>query len=416
MAANELMTKIITRNDSTAKWLENADQVLLKGEMAIEFTESGDPKIKIGDGVSAYSELKYFGGETAVQLFEAELGSEESHTDAIARVVTDTEVSEGAFAVVKAPIADGKAEYTAYIYASGAWKALDGNYNAENIYFDKDLVTTSAVGNITLTNGQATIAAAGKNLKQLFDTIFVKEKNPSITQPSVSVSSGQAKAYEVGTKVTPSWSATFNAGKYEFGPATGVTVESWSITDTEGNTDTAASGSFPQITVADNTNYKITATAKHTVGAVPVTNVGNPYEAGKIAEGSKSATTSTAITGYRSFFYGVLDTDSATTPLTSEIIRTLTNGGAYNASKTFTLNGSATAKRIVVAYPKNTTRGGLKEVILTSAMNTPITETYTAVADVEVEGVNGAEAIAYTVKCYEPASIDAGEVHKITLA
>ena len=48
----ELLTRIITRNDSTAKWLENSDQVLLKGEMAIEFTESGEPKIKIGDGVT----------------------------------------------------------------------------------------------------------------------------------------------------------------------------------------------------------------------------------------------------------------------------------------------------------------------------------------------------------------------------
>jgi hypothetical protein len=42
---------------------------------------------------------------------------------------------------------------------------MDGNYNAENVYFDEDLITTSAVGNITLTNGSATIAAAGKNLK-----------------------------------------------------------------------------------------------------------------------------------------------------------------------------------------------------------------------------------------------------------
>lgn len=412
----ELKTRIITRNDSTEKWLLNSDQVLLKGEMAIEFTESGDPKIKIGDGVSSYAELKYFGGETAVQLFEAELGEAETHTAAITRVVGDTEVSDGAFAIVKSTISGDKVEYTAYMYAADTWKALDGNYNAENVYFDKDLLTTSAIGNIVLTNGQATIAAQGKNLKQLFDTIFVKEKNPTITPPSVSISSGQAKAYEVGTKVVPSYSATFNAGTYEFGPATGVTVTSWSIADTEGNTATTQTGSFNEITVADDTAYKITATANYGAGTVPVTNVGNAYTSGQIAAGSKSATTSTAISGYRSFFYGVLNTTSVDAPLTSEIIRGLTNGGAYNGTKTFTLNGSATAKRIVVAYPKNTTRGGLREVILTSAMNTPVTDSYAAVSDVMVEGVNGATAIAYTVKCYEPAAIDAGEVHKITLA
>lgn len=413
----ELLTRIITRNDSTAKWLENADQVLLKGEMAIEFTESGDPKIKIGDGTTTYANLKYFGGETTVQLFETDLGEGETHTTAIERVVADTEVTEGAFAVVKTAIAAGKTEYTAYIYTSGVWKALDGNYNAENVYFDKDLVTTSAIGNITLTNGQATIAAQGKNLKQLFDTIFVKEKNPTITAPSVSISSAQAKAYEVGTKVTPSWIATFNTGKYEFGPNTGVTVNSWTVTDTEGHTVETKDGSFPEITVTDDTAYKITATADHTDGVIPVTNVGNTYESGQIKAGTKSATTNTSITGYRSFFYGVLDTTTADAPLTSSIVRALTNGGAYNGTKTFTLNGSTTAKRIIIAIPANSSRGGLKEVILTSAMNTPVTDSYIKTANaVEVEGVNGATAITYNVWCYEPAAIDAGEVHKITLA
>ena len=75
----ELMTRIIIRNDSTVNWSANDDQVLLKGEMGIEFTESGEPKIKIGDGVSTWAELKYFGGETAVQFFEATLEGEETH-------------------------------------------------------------------------------------------------------------------------------------------------------------------------------------------------------------------------------------------------------------------------------------------------------------------------------------------------
>ena len=107
---------------------------------------------------------------------------------------------KGDMCVITKTIAGDKAEKTAYEYNGTAWVALDGNYNAENVYFAQDLITTSAVGNITLTNGQATIAAAGKNLKQVFDTIFVKEKNPTITQPSVSVSCPQAKTYEVGSE------------------------------------------------------------------------------------------------------------------------------------------------------------------------------------------------------------------------
>ena len=49
-------------------------------------------------------------------------------------------------------------------------------------------------------------------------------------------------------------------------------------------------------------------------------------------------------------------------------------------------------------------------------MNTPVTDSYVkTTAAVKVEGANGATAIDYDVYVYEPASIDAGEVHKITL-
>ena len=254
-----------------------------------------------------------------------------------------------------------------------------------------------------------------------------KESEPTITQPSAGFDSVTSGAYEVGTEVTPAYDANFSAGSYSYGPATGVTVTSWEVTDTAGNTLDTEKGSFPAITVADGTNYKITAKANHTAGATPLTNWENETT-GAIAEGSKSSTSS-AITGYRSFFYGVLNTSSTEQPLTSALVRegkdsegnvvdtALTNGGNYNASKTFTLNGSATAKRIVVLIPSTSTRSGLKEVILTSAMNTPVTDSYTkTTAAVKVEGVNGATAIDYTAYVYEPASIDAGEVHKITLA
>lgn len=41
-----------------------------------------------------------------------------------------------------------------------------------------------------------------------------------------------AKAYEVGTKITPSYSAKLNAGSYSYGPATGITATSWSVSAT----------------------------------------------------------------------------------------------------------------------------------------------------------------------------------------
>ena len=290
-----------------------------------------------------------------------------------------------------------------------------GSVSAKDVMFDSDLVLTQEFGRYTLTDGKVTIPAEGKSWYDVFMDAYSQDKNPTITQPSVTLTANAIKAYEVGTKVTPSYSATLNAGSYEYGPATGITASSWSVSNGT-DTKTTASGSFDEITVADDTNYSITATANYEAGAIPLTALGAGYADGQIVAGSKSATKS-KITGYRSFFYGVLDTSTADAPLTSAIIRGMTNGGAYSASKTFTLNGSATAKRIVIAIPSASTRAGLKEVILTSAMNTPVTDSYVKTeAAVQVEGVNGFTAVDYDVYVYEPASIDAGEVHKITLA
>lgn len=405
-------SRIVLKNDSTDNWTANQDKVLLKGEVGIEFKSDGKTKIKIGDGTTTWSNLGYTGGEAAKTFQVGDLSE-----------ITDTDLKVGDVAIVKTAIytdaeneSNNKYSYTGYVYNGSAWTAMDGNYSADNVYFGDDMLVTKEIGYITLTNGQGTIPSKGKNLSEVFEAMFVKEQNPTITQPSVNLTFSQAKAYEVGTVVSPTYEATFNAGSYSYGPATGVTVTSWEISDTAGNTASTASGSFDDITVADSTNYKITAKANHTAGAIPLTNKKNEYVAGQIVAGNKTKT-SGAITGYRSFFYGVLATSSADAPLTSTIVRGLTNGNAYNSSKTFTINANSTAKRIVIAVPSSSTRSGLKEVILTSAMNTPVTDSYVkTAAAVQVEGVNGATAVNYDVWVYEPAAIDAGEVHKITLA
>lgn len=419
MANQTLRTVIQFKRDTSANWVTNKDVIPAAGEPCYDVNAG---TLKIGDGATTYENLPaIYAGEipVAASHYEGVKQDGESDMEVIARVLAAGNVGEtheDDIFIVKTLIAGGKYSHTAYVYDGAKWVAMDGNYNADNVYFDEDMLVTKEIGYITLTNGQGTIPSSGKNIKEVFEAMFVKEQNPTTTQPKVALTFSQAKAYEVGSKVIPSYSATFNAGSYTYGPATGVTVTTWEVTDTDGNTSASASGTFPEITVADGTNYKITAKATHTEGAVPVTNKKTPYEAGKIAAGSKS-TTSSAVTGYRSFFYGVLDTATANAPLTSAIIRGMTNGGAYNGSKTFTLNGSATAKRIVIAIPASSTRAGLKEVILTSAMNTPVTDSYVKTANaVEVDGVNGATAVSYNVYVYEPAAIDAGEVHKITLA
>lgn len=337
----------------------------------------------------------------------------ETDAQVIARVVQGHHLIKNDIFVVKALIAEGKYSFTAYTYDGTNWCAMDGNYNAENIYFDKDFKVTEAIGTIKeLPNGQATLEANGKNLREVLAALFAKEQNPTITQPSVAITANKMKAYEVGTKVTPDYTATFNSGKYQYGPATGVAVTAWSVADTDSHELTTATGAFPELTVGDNTNYKITATATYGDGVAPKTNLGNEYAAGKIQAGSKSKD-SDAITGYRSFFYGVVKTDA----LNSTVIRGLTNGGAYNSTKTLTVTvNGADGVGIVVAVPADSTRTGVKEVLLTTSMNADITADYVVSTPVDVEGANGYTAKSYKIYFYKPAKLTSGQSHKITLA
>ncbi len=58
MATKTLNTRISLKTDTTTNWATST-LVLLKGEAALEITESGDYKIKFGDGVKTFKELTY---------------------------------------------------------------------------------------------------------------------------------------------------------------------------------------------------------------------------------------------------------------------------------------------------------------------------------------------------------------------
>jgi hypothetical protein len=285
---------------------------------------------------------------------------------------------------------------------NGEWVAQEitipdavDSLDAEKVLFSDDLTTTVAIGNITLSKGQATIPAKGKNLKQVWDTIFVKEKNPTTTQPSVTLTFDQAKAYEVGTKITPSYTATFNAGSYSYGPATGVTVSKWTVTDTRSKTSSKSSGSFAELQITDDVSYKITAKAEHTAGATPLTNTGNEYSSGKIAAGTKSKT-SGAATGYRNSFYGTLENKNS---LTSSVIRGLNKSGEALANgSSFTVAVPIGALRVVIAYPAT-----LQDVTSIQDENSAY---FNIAANFKLQTINVNGANDYTAISYKVYTLD----------
>ena len=357
---------------------------------------------------------------TKTQIFEVSPMQEETHMQAIVRTVGNSQLNIGDISIIKELIINDKYQYTAYVYDS-EWKAMDGNYNAENVYFDEDLLTTSTIGVIELENGQATIPAAGKNLKEVFNTIFVKEQNPETVNPSVLVSLTKTGDFEVGTKVPINYTITFNDGSYSYGPEpTGVTISSCIVSD--GNsTINFQNGSFDDLLISDETNYRLTATITHTEGKTPITNLGNKYPEGIIKTNSVIEY-SNYIKGFRPFFYGMSDINKDELIYDSNLIRGLTNGGAYDESKilTFTaaeLNG---VKRFIIAIPMSSItelRKGIESAVITSSMNVDVLDFYEELKDeVYVEGANGyLVTVPYKVWVYEPQSIAKEEVHKVVL-
>jgi hypothetical protein len=103
---------------------------------------------------------------TSSAVYEVITNEGETHNAAITRVLGNLTAENDDIAIVKDLIADNKYQFTAYIHDGGKWVAMDGNYDAENVYFKEDILVTTKVGTIqTLTNGQATLAAKGKNVK-----------------------------------------------------------------------------------------------------------------------------------------------------------------------------------------------------------------------------------------------------------
>lgn len=350
----QIKTRIALRNDSTANWEANSDVVLMKGEMGVEFTDAGETKMKLGDGQKTWAQLDYFGGESDVhqaQVYQADLAEGEDDIAAITRVVGENALFEGDMAIVKSAIGEATT-YTAYVYNDSKWQAMNGNYNANNVYFDKDLFTTKEIGYITLENGSAHIPSTGKNLTDTWEQIFVKEQNPTVTQPAVSFTQVTTGSFEVGTSVTPSYDAKMSAGSYSYGPATGLTAKSWNVNLRKGNTSvqnkTTAKDIFTAIVLADGDSYTINAEASYDDAAVPVTNKGNAYAAGQIKAGKVSKTSGT-ISCYRNTFYG---TTANKDSLDSPTIRALNKTGkALKAGDSVTIALPVGAIRVVFAYP-----------------------------------------------------------------
>ena len=401
-----LNTRIQLRHDVKANWDNNSSVVLKAGEVGIE-TDTG--KMKAGDGTKTWAELKYAGGDEA-KNFDVVPNESEEDVAAITRVVGDAEIHVGDTAIVKRVISGDKTSYTAYVY-DDTWKAMDGNYRADNVYFDDDITYTVAIGTLAKPSGSAKFAAKGKNVEQVFSSLMAKEANPTATKPAVTIGTQtNFGTFEIGTKKNLVYGATLSAGSYTYGPATGITAQSWEVTCTgvEGSKNTAT-GTFENV-VAEAIAKKITVKANYNQGAMPVTNLGNEYAAARIAAGSATKD-SGELKGVRYMFWGPMtDADMA---LNSANIRALAHKDAAGAKTLSTFGAGAGAKKVVVAVPAGRK---ITKVTMPSALNADVTALFVKQgSQSSVEGAEGYTAATYDVYVYQPASIDAGETYTVVI-
>ena len=357
-----LNTRVVLRNDSTGNWQaaveKNQSVVLLKGEIGIEF----NPDVNDKD------------------------------------VITKFKIGDGVH----------------------SWEDLP--YYEEK--FENNFIFTKPFGKYTPgTNGSIEVEAKGKTISQLLlDAFATEDLDFAVTYPSITLTAGEDqgyKPYEVGTTVAPSYSISFNKGSYKYGPDTGVTATGYSATF-NGETLTKASDTFTSFVIPDNFKQKVTAFATYSDAvASPKSNLGNDVDSKKILAGKTSSKTSSKeVSSYRSFFYGKINKELD--ELTSEDIRSLTNGGDYNTSKTIEIkaNGDANVKYFIIAIPEDNTREGITNADSTDGLIVTVTGQWTKnekiikVADAR-GGENGLKN--YKLSYWKADKIDANTVHKVTL-
>lgn len=445
-------TRIALKTDETSAWNKSSLK-LMKGELAIEQLSSGQFKLHVGQGEKTFNDIKndiVIDADNVIGLNESinALSTSFYEVSSLDELSTKT-LKTGDVAVVVNTIANDKKSHTAYIYdsslsstAAKGWRAMDGNYSAQNVFINEDI---SAVGNFSSIGniGNGTTLSAGQSIQDILVKLFMKELEPTVSNPSIQFQS-TSNTGEVGsTFIRPAATLSVKSiGTYSYGTKTsnvttntGVKFNNVTISSDNAGITTAVTSSITNAELVTNntytmpadtavsstykdtsTTFKFTVSATHTSGDVPVTNIGNERDAKAIQSATLTASCNATFTGWRRMFIGcVTDADAV---INEALIKSLSYSTQYKAGdiRIKPSGGTITlvpgVKKIVVALPKGKT---IKSAILESSLNAPITSDYKE-QKVDVSGAtSGNDMMTYNVYVYQPASIDPSEEHLIVV-
>ena len=439
--------------DTAENWA-NSELVLLAGEIAVE---SDTGKFKFGNGEKKFSELDY-AGLTETQLNAAISGAQDNFTHLTpANDVTDTAAlativspKKGDMAVIERVINDlGTAStMTAYVYNGSAWCAMDGNYDASNVYTSSKITLagdygTDSRGDKLTRIGNKKIGdeiAAGTSLQSLLMDLLSQRLQPSATNPSASViltnnnNNGANVSVEIGTEYTPKFRTTFSDGAFTYDDVTGCTATAAKVQlgsetsismDIAANTLNGASGTLPSFTVPDATSRKLKLTYGWTASTTtPKDNLGDNATNGvKIdAASNKSVESSHTLTGFRNYWYGFISTTDYSTISRSDSTnkcgdgtKDLIAGGAAISAKTLPTITAAAGDRMPVVVMPTAANKKVSSASMPSSLNAPVT--FTKLGTVNLKGLNGyGTAVSYDVWGYVADDMPVGADFSIVIA
>lgn len=353
----QVQARLILRNDTVGNWNAAETEVLMQGEVGIEFQTDMTAKIKIGDGTKPWSQLPYFGG-TATKVFQV---------GALTEIGSGEELHSGDVAIVKTEIGTGttKYSYTAYVYSEDVnnWVAMDGNYSASNVYFDDDFVYTEQIGTLSKPTGSATFNTKGKSLKETFASLLAKEDSSNLraTYPSISVGGSLQWREQGSAETSQSVAITFNPGAYKYPPtATGITATNYHFNfNSEGDSaQTSSSKTIQSGTFVGNSKKSIVCYADYSAGNTPKSNIGTDYPDQAFPASATSTVSRELFGSYIPMYYGFKVPGSTITPasISAAQIKSLgssvTNANAFNKTMITSVTASATWQQFFYAVPK----------------------------------------------------------------
>lgn len=238
--------------------------------------------------------------------------------------------------------------------------------------------------------------SADTSIETIIKKLLMKQVPPTYTEPSISIANNGGSAsgsYEIGTEVTPNVRATFT--QHDAGALTNIQFKKGVSNVGEAQTSSPATYTEAAFTLETATSFSATAT--YAEGAIKDDNLGEPYEEGHIAAGSKTSSNFTFTPYRQGYFVGSTENKDA---IDSAVIRGLASkkNGAYS-SGTVKFTVPVGAQRVIIACPA--TNSGVTKVINESALNADVTSTFTK-SQVDVEGASGYAAISYNVWTFVP--------------